>query len=329
MYSGNLSFLVKVKISFQRIVTPNVLRPLIESDVTSVDALLESLSSYPAMECLRMRVGTDIQKLSLKEIFATLTKCWQDDLINIAELTKPKENVIRFITLLMKRYELLELLEALRELSLNQRIITYFPFIDEGLRKKLVDAESIQHLVSILKKHRSVPTVIVAEALTPSSKSSIRELNVDSLRDTVIEEYWRRIMSAAKSIRPKVKLEKCLKNLKLIDALELRVKKAFLEGKELSASLPKLSPRISEIIKGCDPSGIDFTIATLKYVMCVDEMLFSPLSHDITIAYIIAREYEALLLSSLIRSQTLGLDKYFLNEVLNRWLNAYDKITCK
>lgn len=329
MSSGNLSFLEKVKVGFQHIVTPDILRSLSESGVTSVDALLESLSSYPAIECLRLRAGIEIPRMSLKEIFATLTKCWQDDLVNIAELTKPGENVVRFITLLMKRYELLELLDALRELSLSHKILTPFPFISEWLRERLASAESTQHLISILREYRSVPAIVIADVLMLGTEGSVRELNVDSLRDSALEEYWRRIMSVAESIQPKVKFDMCLRNLKLIDTLELRVREAFLENKELSAGLPKLPSKVSEVIEGSDPVEIDFTIAALRYAMCVDEMVFSPLSHDITIAYIVAKEYEALLLSSFIKSQTLGLGEYFFNEVLGRWLSAYGKVTGK
>ncbi len=329
MSSGNLSFLEKVKVEFQRIITPDLLRSLGESSLANIDASLESLSPYPAIECLKVRTGIDFRRASLKEIFATLTKCWHDDLANIAELTKPGESVVQFITLFMKKYELLELLEALRELSSKGRALTRFPFIDEWLLERLTIAESTQHLISVLREYRSVPAMIVADALMLSPEGSVHELNVNSLRDSVMEEYWRRIESIAGSIQPKVKFDKCLRNLKLINMLELRVREAFLEGKEISADLPKLPSKISEIIEGSDPLEADFIIATLKYVMCVDEMVFSPLSHDVTIAYMVAKEYEALLLSSFIKSQALGLGKYFLDEVLSRWLNAYGEIAGK
>ncbi len=329
MSSGNLNFLEKVKVEFQHIVTPDLLRSLSESNLANIDAFLESLNPYPAIECLKARTGIDIREASLKEIFAALMRCWHDDLTNIAELTKPGENVVRFITLFMKRYELLELLEALREFSLNRRVLTRFPFISEWLLERLASAESTQHLISVLREYRSVPAMIVADALMLSTEGSIHELNVNSLRDSVVEDYWRRIESVASGIQPKVKFDKCLRNLKLIDMLGLRVREAFLEGKEVSADLPKLPSKISEVIGDSDPLGADFIIATLRYAMCVDEMVFSPLSHDVTIAYMVAKEYEAFLLSSFIRSQALGLGKYFLDEVLSRWLNTYDKITGK
>ncbi len=329
MSSGNLSFLEKIKVEFQRIVTLNVLRSLGESNLTDIDAMLESLSHYSAIECLKVRASIDFRKASLKEIFATLMKCWHNDLVDITELTKPGDNVVQFITLFMKRYELLELLEALREVSSNRRILTHFPFIGEWLLERLASVESTQHLISVLREYRSVPAMMVADALMLSSEGSIHELNVDSLRDSVLEEYWRRIMSVANSIWPKVKFDKCLRNLKLIDELELRVRRAFLEDKEVSAELPKLPSKISEVIEGSDPLETDFIIATLRYATCVDEMAFSPLSHDVTIAYMVAKEYEAFLLSSFIKSQALGLGKYFLDEVLSRWLNAYGKVTGK
>lgn len=329
MSSGNLSFLEKVKVEFQHIITPDLLRSLSGSNLANIDASLESLSPYPAIECLKVRTGIDFREASLKEIFAALMKCWHEDLADIAELTKPGENVVQFIKLFMKRYELLELLEALRELSLNRRILTRFPFIDEWLLERLAIAESTQHLISIFREYRSVPAMIVADALMLSPEGPIHELNVDSLRDSVVEEYWRRIESVASSIQPKVKFNKCLRDLKLIDILELRVREAFLEGREVSANLPKLPSKISEVIEGSDPLEADFIIATLRYAICVDEMAFSPLSHDVTIAYMVAKEYEALLLSSFIKSQVLGLGKYFLDEVLSRWLNAYGKVTGK
>ena len=329
MSSGNLSFLEKIKVEFQHIVTPDLLRSLGESNLADIDTFFESLSPYSAIECLKVRTGIDLREASLKEIFAALMKCWHDDLANIAELTKPGENVVQFITLFMKRYELLELLEVLRELSLNRRVLTRFPFISEWLLERLASAESTQHLISVLREYRSVPAMMVADALMLSPEGSIHELNVNSLRDSVIENYWRRIESVASSIQPKVKFDKCLRNLKLIDMLELRVREAFLEGKEVSADLPKLPSKISEVIEGSDPLEADFIIATLRYAMCVDEMAFSPLSHDVTIAYMVAKEYEAFLLSSFIKSQALGLGKYFLDEVLSRWLNAYGKITGK
>jgi len=329
MSSGNLSFLEKIKVEFQHIITPDTLHSLSESSLASVDALLETMSRYSAIECLKMRAGIDLQEASLKEIFAALTKCWQNDLANIVRLTKPGDSVAQFITLFTKRYELLELLEALREISLNRRTVTRFPFISDWLLEKLIDAEGVQHIISVLRNYRSVPAMIVADALMLIPEGSIHELNVDSFRDSVIEEYWRSITSITHNIQPKVKFDKCLRNLKLIDVLESRVRKAFLEGKEISAEIPKLPLRISEAIEGSDPLEVDLTIAMLRYAMCVDEMVFSPLSHDVTLAYMVAKEYEALLLSSLIKSQALGMGKYFLEKVLSRWLDAYGKITSK
>ncbi len=323
--SGTINFISALKLETDKVLSPMKLLEVIRSgSVKSVNDFYRELGHHPLINCLEARVGGEAVRLSYEGIHREAVNCWLSSLRGIMELTSPDRSHSSLVNLYLGRYELREVINALRMVREGVRP-EGFEVLGEDLLSRL-SVDNVSRLVTALREAGSEVLKLVADSLVLQGASSIKDVDISRLKEQVIEAYWRRVYEAVGSIYSKSKLNECLRTLKTLDLIEEAVRESVLGGGK--AFKAKLDPLINSVLERFHGWGIDLALKIVRYVKCCDELKYSPLSADTLMPYLISKEVEVDTASLALYMISRGLIRE-LEEVLGDWVRVYEEVTSK
>ena len=159
----------------------------------------------------------------------------------------------------------------------------------------------------------------------PEKLTDFRQLNVWQKAHKLVLDIY----EISKKLRPSLKLSSCLRIIQLTSKLEKEVRRAVINKEDISSVLRKVPAVISNAIVAAQESiqELDVLFNVIKYMYCISELTFSPLSYDTALNYLLVKEWEAFLISFITYLITQGYDKEYILEKIGRWWKVYGYLT--
>ncbi|RLG76669.1 MAG: hypothetical protein DRO14_03615, partial [Thermoprotei archaeon] len=245
----------------------------------------------------------------------------------IISLAHPSRRLRQFIEMYLSRFGIVELVNALREWdSIDKK---HYYFLKSEVLNRISYAHSVSDLINVLKDVRSPYARIFIDVLSKFSNLGLSELDVSTVEKMVYERYWRKLSEISRKLHPSLKLAACLRIIQLSSRLERDVRRAIISKEDVSSVLRKVPAVISNAIIATQESvqELDIMFNVIRYMYCINELMFSPLSYDVVLNYLLIKEWESFLVSFITYLFTQGFDKEYILERLGRWWEVYGYIT--
>lgn len=326
MTASDLKFIEMIKARIHRCLLPNTLPKILSTNLSDLDSFITFLVSYDVSKCIQTYVKLD-EKVSIDSIFSALNSCWMDELKRIISLAHPSRRLRQFIEMYLSRFGIVELVNALREWdSIDKK---HYYFLKSEVLNRISYAHSVSDLINVLKDVRSPYARIFIDVLSKFSNLGLSELDVSTVEKMVYERYWRKLSEISRKLHPSLKLAACLRIIQLSSRLERDVRRAIISKEDVSSVLRKVPAVISNAIIATQESvqELDIMFNVIRYMYCINELMFSPLSYDVVLNYLLIKEWESFLVSFITYLFTQGFDKEYILERLGRWWEVYGYIT--
>jgi len=320
-------FLIMIKLKIDK--TFNLERALVVKDKTphnidEFENILKDLNCevLACLQSIRVReVKTAI------DIYNEVLKCWINDLHSLVELTTPSENLKGFMYTYVERFRISEVLDALREVSTDRLDERHYVLTDINVLN-LTPSRTVREFLEDLKFLYPRTYKILSKVLMNYINTPLKELNLRVVEENVWRSFWSLLSSMALKLRPHIKLRLVVNHLRDTELLELLMRRAYLKGEDLSTYLSGKKPLVTDIVsQAIQRSLIDFDTALhiIKYAYSINELKYSPLSYDKALEYLLAKEWEAHIVSHLIYIlENLGSE--YLIRSINSWWSWYEHV---
>ncbi len=314
-------FLVMVKLKMDRVFILE--RALVVKDKTphNIDEFENILRD------LNCDVLTCLQSIRVREIktaidiYNEVLKCWIDDLHSLIELTSPSENLKEFMYTYVERFRIAEVLDAIREVSTDRLDGKHYVLTDINALN-LTPSRTVREFLEDLKSLYPRTYKILSKVLMNYINSPLKELNLEVIEENVWRSLWSLLSSMTLKLRPHIKLHLVVNHLRDMELLELLMRRAYLKGEDLSTYLSGKKPLITNIISQViqrSPIDFDTALHIIKYAYSINELRYSPLSYDKALEYLLAKEWEAHIVSHLIYIlDNLG-SEYLVKSIVSWW----------
>jgi len=322
MSTIDLKFIEVLKTRMHRCLLPNSLPKITSTHVSDLGSFITFLVSYDISKCFQSYVKPD-EKVSINRIFSALSNCWVNELKRVIDLTHTSHKLREFIEVYLSRFELSEFINVLREWELINK--EHYYFLKAEVLGKVSYARSVSDLISILKEVRRPWSHLFIYVLSKFSNLSLGDLNVSTVEELVYERFWRDLTATSRKLNPKIKLASCLRTIQMVSKLEREVRRAIINKEEVSGVLRKVPAVISSAVEAARASSqeLDTLFGAIKYMYCINELMFSPLSYDTVLNYLLIKEWESFLISFITYLIARGFDKEYILERIGRWWKVY------
>ncbi len=326
MTASDLKFIEMVKARIHKCLLPSTLPKITSTNLSDLGSFITFLVSYDVSKCIQTYIKLD-EKVSLNSIFSALNSCWMDELKKIIGLAHPSRRLREFIEMYLSRFEIDELMNTLKERDFIDK--KHYYFLKPEVLGRISYARSVSDLINVLKEVRRPYTRIFIDVLSKFSNLGLSELNIGTVERMVYERYWRKLSEVSKKLHPSHKLASSLRIIQLASKLEKEVRMAVINKEDVSSVLRKVPAVISNAIVAAQGSmqELDIVFNVIKYMYCISELTFSPLSYDVVLNYLLIKEWESFLVSFTTYLITQGFDKEYILERLGRWWKVYEYLT--
>ena len=322
MSTADLKFIEILKTRMHRCVTPDTLPKITPTHLSDLGSFITFLVSYDISRCFQTYVKLD-ESISVNRVFSALSRCWVSDLRYVINLAHASSALRKFIDLYLSKFEISEFINALRERESIDK--GHYYFLKAEVLDKVGYVRNVNDLINALKDVRRPWSRLFNYVLPKYSNTSLGDLNVSTVEELVYDRFWRDLMIAGRKLHPKIKLTSCLRLIQMISKLEREVRRTVISNEDLSSTLRKVPAVISNAIEAAETSvqELDTVFGAIRYMYCINELKFSPLSYDIVLNYLLIKEWESFLISFITYLMARGFDKEYILERVGRWWKVY------
>ncbi|MCD6428760.1 MAG: V-type ATPase subunit [Desulfurococcales archaeon] len=326
MTASDLKFIEMVKARIHRCLLPSALPKITSTNLSDLGSFITFLISYDVSKCIQTYIKLD-ERVGINSIFSALSNCWMDELKKIIRLAHPSQKLKQFIEMYLSKFEISELINALRERDFIDK--KHYYFLKPEVLSRISYARSVSDLINVLKEVRRPYTRLFIDVLSKFSNLGLSELDVGTVERMVYERYWRELSEISRKLHPSHKLASSLRIIQLTSKLEKEVRRAVVNKEDISSVLRKVPAVVSNAIAAAQGSTqeLDIVFNVIRYMYCINELTFSPLSYDVVLNYLLVKEWESFLISFVTYLITQGFDKEYILERLSRWWKVYEYLT--